>query len=193
MASRVLKSIPSWLIIILCCCAGVLFAFLFSLESIFPNRSEPTSLPALPSSGVSIYGIETGYFFQADPHIQTSDHRIFRLTWQHGTNLWQPINSPSEIRNGDPCTHANIVLIEVASDPIIECQVVRTIGEWCPGTTVSIAITKTGEVWRLVEKPPCLYFFFSLLTFFIPAGFILGVIIVFLKKIFIPSAKFTDY
>jgi hypothetical protein len=177
------QSMPSWLIIVLCCGVGVLYAFTISRETVFPERSAPNPLPPLPAVGVAISGIETGYFFQADPYIQAADGQIYSLIWEQGAYNWQIKTSSSIATAGGLCSPENVRLIEATASPVVDCQVVRTVGEWCPGTIVSFAVTEKGDVWKLVETPTCLFFFGTLITLFVPAGFILGVIIVVVRKI----------
>ena len=184
------QSIPSWLIILLFCSAGALYAFVVSGEMIFPERSAPKLLPPLPVTGENIYSIETGYFFQADPYIQTVDGQIYSLTWEQGAYDWQINDFPLLAKTGDPCSSENVRLIETTASPIIDCQVVRTVGEWCPGTIVSFAVTENGDVWELVETPTCLFVFGLLIRIFVPAGFVLGVIIVVVRKII--TTQFTS-
>jgi hypothetical protein len=184
------QSMPSWLIIVLCCSVGVLYAFVVTRETIFPEQSAPTPLPPLPAVGVAISGIETPHFFQANPYIQAADGQIYSLIWEQGAYNWQIKASPSTATAGDLCSPANVRLIEATASPVIDCRVVRTVGEWCPGTIVSFAVTDEGDVWELVETPTCLFFFGTLITLFVPAGFVLGVIIVVVRQITRTRFKF---
>lgn len=103
--------------------------------------------------------------------------------------IWEPDSSSLAEVSGDPCTPESIALIEASAAPVIDCQVVRTIGEWCPGTLVSIAVTEGGDVWELTEESICLSFFGLYATVFGPAGFALGVILVVLRKIVLAVLK----
>jgi hypothetical protein len=184
-------SIPSWLIILLFCSAGAIYAFVVTRDTIFAKRSEPDPLPPLPVAGSTIYGIETSGFFRADPHIQAIDGQIYSIAWERGAYVWQINSTPSADQIGGQCSPENIRLIEESVSSVIDCKAVRTRGEWCPGTIVSIAVSEKGDVWRLVETPTCLFFFWTLMTLFVPAGFVLGVIVVVIRKIAMTQIKFT--
>jgi len=97
--------------------------------------------------------------------------------------IWETDSSPLAELIGDPCTPKNVAFIKASAAPVIDCQVVRTTGEWCPGTLVSIAVTERGDVWELTEDQPCLFFFGVNVLFLGFAGFVLGVILAGLRKI----------
>jgi len=214
------QSIPSWLIVVLCTIAGILFAFFPSWHTIIPAQPVLTQLAPLPADAVAIHSIDIRRSFRAAPRIQAADGQTYGWTsgkeWApkpspsaettsdpcppapQGNNtlmdcqdvapeivdyIWEPDSSPLAAVSGDPCTAENITLIEVSSAPVIDCQIVRTTGEWCPGTLVSIAITEKGDVWELTEDQPCLFFFGVKVLLFGLAGFVLGVILVGLRKI----------
>lgn len=174
------QSIPSWSIIALCTSAGVLFALLVNWHTIIPAQPLLTQLPPLPIDAVAIHSFELKGFFRAVPHIQAADGKVY--DWISGKE-WISQPSPLAEVSGDPCTPESIALIGASAAPVIDCQVVRTIGEWCPGTLVSIAVTEGGDVWELTEESVCLFFFGLYATVFGPAGFALGVILVVLRKI----------
>ena len=180
------QSIPSWLIVVLYTIAGILFAFFASWNTIIPAQPELIPLPSLPIDAVAIHSFELRGFFQAIPHIQAADGQVY--DWTSGKK-WIPELSPLAEVFGDPCTSENIALIEASSAPIIDCQVIRTTGEWRPGTLVSIAITEKGDVWELTEESICLFCFAINVIFFAPAGFALGVILVVLRKIVVALLK----
>ena len=180
---RWLRRVPFWLIIPLCTLAGILGALLVSWHTILPARPVPAALPTLPINAIAIRSIDTPSFFRADPHIQTADGQVYHLVWEQGAYTWKLDSSPGAAEPGGACTPKNIELIEASAAPIVDCQGVRTVGEWCPGPFVSIAVTERGDVWELTEEPVCLFIFGMVASVFAPAGFALGVVIVVLRRI----------
>lgn len=219
------QSIPSWLIVVLCTIAGILFALFASWHTIIPAQPVLTQLPPLPTGAVAIHSFYIRGFFQAFPRIQAADGQLHGWTgekWSPKPSplaetagdpcplapqendvlidcqsavpeevdyIWKADSSPLAELIGGPCTPKNVALIEASAAPVIDCQVVRTTGEWCPGALVSIAVTERGDVWELTEDQTCLFFFGVNVLLFGPAGLVLGVILVGLRKIAVPLLK----
>ncbi len=180
--ARLLR-IPAWKIIIVFTAIGFIVPFVLGLGDLTSKFGPPKQLAPLPTPAQAILGFDASWFFQADPYIETVDGQIYAHEWDSGGYSWQATQLHPASKNGEDCTDDIVKRIENSSATTIDCQTIRTIGEWCPGDVVSIAITENGVVWELIEQPPCYFFTFIFLTLTVPAGFILGILLAGGKRI----------
>jgi hypothetical protein len=181
--SRLLQ-IPTWAIISTFTLGGFAVPLLFlSIDVLTSESKSILPLAPLPAPAQAIRGFDASWFFQADPYIEAIDGQIYVHEWNQGTYDWQPTALHTDLISGQQCSNETVRLIEVDSEAITECRTVRTIGEWCPGHIVSVAISKEGAVWRLIETPPCYTMTIIFLTLTVPAGFALGVILAISKHV----------
>jgi hypothetical protein len=178
-----LIQIPAWKIIIVFTAIGFVVPFVLGLGDLASKFGPPKQLAPLPTPSKAIRGFDASGFFQADPYIETVDGQIYAHEWDAGGYTWQASQLHPALKNGDACSSDIVERIENSSTTIIDCQTIRTIGEWCPGNVVSIAITENGVVWELIEQPPCYFFTFIFLTLTVPAGFFLGILLAGGKRI----------
>jgi hypothetical protein len=179
-----LLQIPTWVIISIFTLGGFAIPLLFLGIDVLTSDSKSISpLAPLPAPAQAIRGVDASWFFQADPYIEAFDGQIYVHEWDQGTYNWQPTDLHTDLISGEHCSNETVRLIEVDSETITECRTVRTIGEWCPGHIVSVAISDEGSVWRLIETPPCYTMTIIFLTLTVPAGFALGVILAISKHI----------
>lgn len=159
---------------------GLLFPFIFSWPLLFPAQEEPFQLPAPPVTAVHFKGIEANNFFEANPYIQGIDGRIYdyRYRLETGQTTWQVSTTALGATNMTACSNTNKQHLERLTGPVTECYTVKTVGEWCPGDTVSMALAGNGQLWQLIETPHCIFFFTVGAVICSFAGFGLGVIVV---------------
>ena len=174
------RTIPTWVILLIPTMFGFLFAFISSWPLLFPTQEEPFQLPAPPVTAVHFQGIEATHFFEANPYIQGIDGQIYdyRYRPETGQVAWQISSVTLEATNPTACSITHQQHLERLAGIATNCQTVKTVGEWCPGDIVSMAFTENGQLWQLIETPPCTFFFTIGAIIYASAGFGLGVMVV---------------
>ena len=183
------QTFPARLLLFLCTGIGIIFAISVTWNFIFPARMNPTKLSPLPADAIAIHSIGAEGFFEVQPQIQAEDGRIYSWTWESGAYSWEVLPEPMPAAASDPCNSEDIALIESASGALLDCQVVRTVGEWCPGTVASIAVTENGQVWELAQEQPCPFFVGIAAVQLALLGFVVGILIVVLRKVMLIIMK----
>ncbi len=180
------QSIPSWLIIVLCCSAGAVPLLLIYLAGVLSEGPVLSALPPLPAAGMTLYGIDTPWFHAADPYLQSAEGEIYALIGEQGDYAWQATTAPPAfVKDVAPCSPRIVRWFERTTAPVVDCRVIETMGEWCMGPRVAFAITEEGEVWRRVKPSSCSNLFLIFMVLFIVAGFIVGILLVGIRKILI--------
>jgi hypothetical protein len=161
---------------------GLVVLIWLSRDALFVSQPPAERLPALPAPAAALAGVDTGYFFEANPYVQASDGQIYRLVWAAGESGWEMTPLPAGLNPGEACPENRQRPLAVAGE-IVECRTVGTLGEWCPGPIVSFAITANGEVWRHNHQQPCTFPLIYLLLIFLPVLLAVGVFLAALRRI----------
>lgn len=180
---KALFSLPSWLIILICTCVGLIVAIAGFEEPFSDGDPLLTGLPALPAPAAAINQIDSWGYLRANPYIQTTDGQVYRLTGNEGAYFWEIGVPPVRLETGEECSRSQIRLIEAASSSVAACRSVRTRDEWCPGPVVAFAISEKGGVWKLSKRDPCWFLYLLRIEIFGPVGFGVGLVIVFVRFI----------
>lgn len=161
-----------FLIIFLCIAVGLLLATLGFWESYLPPRIELKQLRPLPATPIAVKGFEREHFFATEPHIQAADGQIYTAPYSWEVSTGWDVDIPDV-----PCSRKILRLMERSAGPLIDCQGVHTMGEWCEGPVISFAITNSADVWQITEDTRCIQFLPAAWMFFALAGFVIGVFI----------------
>jgi hypothetical protein len=161
--------------------AGLIVIVWLSRDALFVSQSPAERLPALPAPAVALAGVDTDYFFEANPYVQADDGQVYRLVWAADGSEWEMTPLPGGLNTGVACPENRQRPLAVAGT-IVECRTVATLGEWCRGPIVSFAITATGEVWRHNHEQPCT-FPLIILLYYLPVLLAVGVFLAALRRI----------
>ena len=175
------QSMAAWQIILLCLLIGFVVILIVSWRYIFPRPRQtiPAPLPPLPADAVAIESLSSLGFFEADIRIQAADGQIYTyLERREEGQEWSLETFPASGNDGESCSAKIISLFRASAGPIEDCQTAAISGEWCPGPIMSLAVTRTGEIWQTAENPSC-FFAFQLGVWLIkPYFLLLGLIII---------------
>lgn len=176
------KSISCVTIILRWVIGGVVFALLASWVVFLLSKEQPHSLSPLPGRAVKVLGIETEYFFEADPIVQMANGKVYKYEWSKGEYLWGEGYIPDDTED-IPCQQENIEQIEAAAGKILSCREVLPKGEWCSAPLTMFAISEDGGVWTWKQEKPCILTTSMFAILFGIVGFVIGVVIVVVMRI----------
>ncbi len=158
--SRLLR-LPWWAVILLFLGLGAVASAILIVNDRrqTPPAGPAEALPPLPGPAAAIIGIESDFFHEAIPYVETAAGDVYAFTWEELGEVWIAATPPARPTPGRRCTPAQETALAGAAGSLQACRTIQTLGEFCPGPIVAVGIAADGDVWRWTRSLPCTGFF----------------------------------
>ena len=174
------RSISSRSVLLICVGLGAALAIGGSWGETLFDQQPPARLPTSSIKAVTVLGIETLGFFDATPIVRAIDGGLYEYDLFQGRYV--PQESLPEYLHDTACQQKYVSQIEEAAGKVASCREVQPPGEWCPAPYTVFANTLAGDLWVFRQQQQCVFNTIMRIVVFVPAGLVVGVIIVVVMK-----------
>ena len=124
-------------------------------DPLFPQQGELTQLPPLPAPAVAFVVVDAVEFYYPPLYVQASDGQVYRLL--DDETGWEAELPAETLDEGPSCDRRTQRSLREINETIVSCRTMPIMGEWCPGPSISYAITEEGDLWKLVRENSCTF------------------------------------
>jgi len=174
------RSISSWSVLLICIGLGAVLAIGVSWGETLSEQQPPTRLPTSSIKADTVLSIETLGFFDATPIVRATYGRLYGYDLPQERYVLQ--ESLPESLHDTACQQEYVSRIEEAAGKVASCREVQPYGEWCPAPYTVFANTLEGDLWVFRQQQQCVFNTIMRMAMFVPAGLVVGVIIVVVMK-----------